>query len=422
MPPLVAKPPLIARAWAILRDADWLDRDRGRAYARILFVFSFAGALIWIALAHGGVDRAGKPLGTDFVSFWTASQLALEGRAAQAWDVAAHWDAQKALFGAGVGYSAFFYPPPFLLICLPLAALPYFGSLVVWLAATGYAYWRVVRALAGPRIDALALLAFPAVLVNAGHGQNGFLSAALIGAGALLLDRRPLVAGLCFGALVYKPHLALMIPIGLIAARRWTTLAAAAAAAAGLAAASWLAWGEAAWRAFFAAAPLARATLERNLVGDEKMQSVFAAVRLLHGGLTLAYGLQALAALAAALALARLALRGARGEALGVAMVAACLLASPFLLDYDLTLLAIPIAWLAREGLRAGFAPGEKSALALAYALPLFSRALAGAFGLPPAPFVIAAVFAYALRRAVTAEQDASAARPAKFLLAAEES
>jgi hypothetical protein len=214
-----------------------------------------------------------------------------------------------------------------------------------------------------------------------------------------------------------------MIPIALIASRRWTVLAAAAASASALVAASWIAWGGAIWRAFLTATPLARATLERNLVGYEKMQSVFAAVRLLHGGLTLAYSLQAATALAAAAALVWLNRRRFRSEAEGPAMVMAALLASPFLLDYDLTLLAIPLAWIAREGLRAGFAPGEKSVLALAYVLPLFSRTLAGNLGLPVAPLAMAAVFYFLLKRgAAPANPAPSRPQPAKFLLAAEES
>ena len=58
-------------------------------------------------------------------------------------------------------------------------------------------------------------------------------------------------------------------------------------------------------------------------------------------------------------------------------MVAAALLASPFLLDYDLTLLAIPLAWSVREALRAGFAPGER-ARARARLRPAAVFALAG--------------------------------------------
>ena len=412
----LASKSLAAKIGAVLGEAAWLDGERARAYGRILFFLSFAGALIWIALAHGGIDRAGKPLGTDFVSFWTASELALQGQPAAAYDVAAHWSAQKALFGAETGYSAFFYPPPYLLICLPLAMLPYFWSLGLWLAATGYACWRVVRAYAGPGLDGLAILAFPAVLINIGHGQNGFLSGALIGGGALLLDRRPILAGLCFGALIYKPHLAPMIPLALVAARRWTTLIATAATAVGLAALSWAWFGEATWRGFLAATPLARAALERNLVGDEKMQSVFSAVRLLHGDLPLAYGLQGLAAIGAAVVL--IALNRRRGEAEGPTMIAAALIASPFLLDYDFTLLAIPLAWLAREGLRSGFAPGEKVVLAFAYMLPLYSRAIAGAIGVPLAPLVVIAIFAFVARRARPAKRVAAR----QHLLAAEES
>ncbi len=399
-----------------LRDAEWLNGRRARVYPRLLLAASVGLAAIWIVAARGGVDLAGKPLGTDFLSFFAASELALQGRAAQAYDVSAHWAAQKAVFGPAVGYSAFFYPPPYLLVCLPLALIPYFASLIVWLAATGYAYWRELCAWAGPRLDAAVLLAFPAFLVNAGHGQNGFLSAALIGAGALWLDRRPIVAGLLFGALVYKPQLALMIPIALIASRRWTTFSAAAVTAAALCAASTLIWGEPVWRGFLDASPLARAALERHLVGDEKMQSVFAAVRLLHGPLALAYSAQGLTALAAAAALFWLQRRDFRGPSEGPALVAATLLASPFLLDYDLTLLAFPLAYLAREGLERGFAPFEKSVLILAYLLPLASRILAGGLDLPVAAPTIAATLYFVARRR------AAGPAPAAPLIAAAES
>jgi alpha-1,2-mannosyltransferase len=258
----------------------------------------------------------------------------------------------------------------------------------------------VLRAWAGPRFDAAVLLAFPAFLVNAGHGQNGFLSAALIGAGALWLERRPIVAGLLFGALVYKPQLALMIPIALIASRRWSTFAAAAVSAAALCAASYLIWGEPVWRGFLDASPLARAALERHLVGDEKMQSVFAAVRLLHGPLALAYGAQGgdRARRRGGAVLAAAARLPGAGEA--PALIAATLLASPFLLDYDLTLLAFPLAYLAREGLERGFAPFEKSVLVLAYLLPLASRILAGGLDLPiAAPTIAATLYFVACRR-----------------------
>ena len=217
----------------------------------------------------------------------------------------------------------------------------------------------------------MAFLAFPAVFLNAAHGQNGFLSAALIGGGLFAMDRRPALAGVLFGAMVFKPQLVLAIPFALVFARRWTTLIVAAATAAAFSAASLAAFGWTAWAGFFADSRLARSALENNLVGDEKMQSVFAAVRLMHGPLALAWGAQIATALGAVAALWLIERRAFRSAAEAPAIVCAGLLASPFLLDYDLTLLAIPLVWLMAQGLRTGFLPFEKALLAFAFALPL---------------------------------------------------
>jgi alpha-1,2-mannosyltransferase len=392
--------PSIGWAASGLRDCAWLDAERACAYKRIVLAITALGCIGWIALSADGLDREGKPIGTDFVGFYTASRLALDGRPDLAYDVGAHWAAEKALFGSSVGYTAFFYPPPALMISLPLALAPYFWSLAAWLAATGYAYYRVLR-LYLPSLDLAAFLAFPAVFVNAAHGQNGFLSAALIGGGLFAMDRRPALAGVLFGAMAFKPHLALVIPFALLFARRWTSLAVAAAAAAAFSLLSLAAFGAGAWDGFFADASFARSALENHLVGDEKMQSVFAGVRLMHGSLALAWGAQIATALCALAVHFWLERRAFRTTAEAPAVVCAGLLMSPFLLDYDLTLLAIPLVWLLGQGRRSGFLPFEKALMAFAYLLPLVSRAAAGAVGLPLAPLTIAAVFALTVRRAL---------------------
>jgi alpha-1,2-mannosyltransferase len=381
-------------------DCAWLDAGRTRAYALILVAVTLVGGVGWIALSTGGLDREGKPIGSDFVGFYAASSLALDGRPDLAYDVGSHWAAQMALFGPKLGYTAFFYPPPALLIYLPLALAPYFWALAAWLMATGFAFYRVLRGCL-PSLDPATFFAFPAVFVNAAHGQNGFLSAALIGGGLLAMDRRPKLAGVCFGAMAFKPHLALVIPFALIFACRWTTLIVAAATAAAFCLASLVAFGASAWSGFFAGATFARAALENNLVGNEKMQSVFAAVRLVHGSLALAWAAQIATSLCAVAALWLIQRRDFRTAAEAPAVVYAGLLASPFALDYDLTLLAIPLVWLLREGCRSGFLPFEKALMALAFALPLISRVVAGAVGLPLAPLTIAALLALILRRAL---------------------
>ncbi len=170
--------PLVSEFVKSLSDCAWLDAGRARAYARVLLAVIFVGAVGWVALSPGGLDRQGKPIGTDFVGFYTASRFALAGRPELAYDVGAHWAAQRALFGPKLGYTAFFYPPPALLIYLPLALAPYFVSLAAWLTVSGLAFYRVLRGYL-PSLDAVTFLAFPAVFMNAAHGQNGFLSAAL---------------------------------------------------------------------------------------------------------------------------------------------------------------------------------------------------------------------------------------------------
>ncbi|WP_225768489.1 glycosyltransferase family 87 protein [Inquilinus sp. Marseille-Q2685] len=165
------------RAVVFLRDAAWLSADRAGAYVRGLAVMLAIVATGWVALSRDGVTVAGYPLGSDFVSFWAASELALEGRPQAVYEPASHFAVQRmAVPATDESYYAFFYPPVFLLICLPLATLPYLWSLAAWLGVTGLAYWRCLRALLPQRWAALPILAYPAVLMNAGHGQNGFLS------------------------------------------------------------------------------------------------------------------------------------------------------------------------------------------------------------------------------------------------------
>jgi hypothetical protein len=358
-----------------LREANWIGLGRVQGYGAILFVI-LSLTVAWVAATSRGlVSTAGAPLGTDFTSFRAAVSLAAGGSPEKVYDQASHGEAERALFpGRDIPYYAFFYPPTFLLICLPLVLLPYGAALLVWLGATGFAYWRALRQFLPQGRAILPILGFPVFFVNTIYGQNGFLSGALMGFGALFLSRRPLVAGVCYGALVFKPHLGLLVPLALVAARAWRAFLAAGAAAVALALVSWAAFGSKTWEAFFASNRLAREALEQNRVVYEKMQSLFSFLRLSGFDLSFAYSAQALASLAAAGAIVWLAVKLRAGAALGAALAAATVLASPFLLAYDLSIAGIAIAWLAAEGLSNGFRPWEKFVLLLAYFLPLIAQ------------------------------------------------
>ena len=377
-------------AW--LRDAAWLGRHRATAYSKIVVFAFLAIAIAWLYAGDGSIDPMGKPVGTDFVSFWAASSLALGGTPAAAYDPEQHRSAeQRAVGRSDIPYYAWLYPPVFLLIVLPLALLPYGWSLAIWLALTGAGYVAVARRLLPARAALWPAFGFPAALVNVMHGQNAFLTVTLFGGGILLLDRRPLLAGMLLGAMAYKPQLGCLIPVALLAAGRGTALIGAAASAGLLMTASFALFGNATFAAFIAATDLARRMLEDGLVDWYKMQSVFAGMRLLGCSLIAAYAAQALLALAAAAAVIGVWRGRASTAAKGAVLAAASLLFPPLLLDYDLVLLAIPMAFLIRDGARRGFLPWEKASLALGWLLPLASRPIANLTGLGIAPLVWAA-------------------------------
>lgn len=378
------------------RRADWLDR-RARGYLVLLAVLNLAMLAWLLASSHGGVDRNGFLLGTDFLSFWTTGQMLQAG--GDPYDAAAHIAAQRAFFAADDAYTAFFYPPAFLLLCWPLGLLGYFPALAIWLAATGGAFVVAVRAWAhrlGVRLPlAIAVAAFPPVLITATHGQTSFLVAALLGGGALLVRERPILAGILFGLAAIKPQFGPLVPLVLALTGEWRTIAAAVATIAAIALAATLAFGPAVWADWLAVSGAAQSAMADGLVPFAKMQSLFAAARLLGAPVPLAYGLQGLLALAVAGALARASWRRRYDPALGAAMLVGALLATPFMLDYDLVLLAFPLVVLAAGP----FAAWEKLVGALAFAAPAFARPLAMTLGVPIAPLVLAALFVLLVRK-----------------------
>jgi hypothetical protein len=184
-------------------------------------LFMVNAALIpTLYFTHGWVfDSRGHGIPTDFVNVWSAGKLALDGTPAQAWD----WDLQKqvqvAVLGQNyVGNFAWHHPPPFLFVAAVLAQLPYGIALIAWVTASFVSYLITMRALVGQPFGLLLGAAFPVVLANTLVGQNGFLTASLIGGTLYLLPKRPVLAGLCLGLLAYKPQYGLLFPLVLIAA------------------------------------------------------------------------------------------------------------------------------------------------------------------------------------------------------------
>jgi hypothetical protein len=378
----------------------WITPGRVTAYTRLTLAIYVMLALLWVVLSRDGIDPAGKPLGADFINFYAASDLALHGRLVDAYDIGRMEAAEQAIVPAAQGQVVpWQYPPTFALMMLPLALLPYGVSFVLFMIATAALYLWLIHAILPDRRAVVTALAFTAVLVNGLGGQNGFLSAALLGGGLILLETRPIAAGVLLGLLTYKPHLGLLVPFVLVAGGYWRTIAAAVITSALFALLAWLDFGNESWLAFWRLLPVAGDYLRSGVLPWDKMASVFAAARLLGASVTVATALHAIVAIVVA-ALCLLVWWRAGSLAPRVALaISGTVLAVPAFYDYDLVVLAIPMAILAAEGMRRGWLPGERILLVILWLMPMIGSPLARYAHLPLMPLVLLALFWACWRR-----------------------
>jgi len=401
-----------------------LAGERG-AIPPALLVACFVLGLVNASLLQAGFsshwwifDENGLGIPTDFVNVWSAGRLALDGHPALAYD----WDIQKQVQVAVLGQSyegnfAWHYPPPFLFVASALAHFPYGAAYAGWAAISFVPYLLVMRAIVGRPFGLLLAAAFPVVFTNALVGQNGFLTASLIGATLYLMPTRPLLSGICLGLLSYKPQYGLLFPVVLIAASQWKVFFTAGAVAASIALLSWLAFGTESWQAFFHWMPMfSQAFLTEGRAPWGKMQSIFALVRYFGGTEQLAWIFQWIMSGTVAVALALLWRSRKLSYPLKAAGLAAgALLITPYLFLYDLMVLAVAVAFLVRIGLDEGFARYELMALGLVAALLMVYPLLGAPTGFA-ATLVVSALTALRVRQSgrPAPAQSAMAARPAQ--------
>jgi hypothetical protein len=359
--------------------------------------------MTWVLSGHGMADPMGRPVGTDFLRLWTASYSLLNGEGRAIYDPDAFFALERAVTQpATPNFYPWNYPPSSFLIVYPLALLPYLQSLAAWLALglAGYlaALWRIFPT----PLTLWVGLAFPAVFWTITHGQTSFLTTTLFCWGLLQLPRRPVLAGILFGVLTLKPHLGLLLPVALAAGGHWRAIFAAALTALLFAAASVVLFGPGLWTDFLASTTGTRSMLESgmNFGHYYKVQSVFAAARLLGSPTLVAYSLQVLVALGATGAVIWVWRRPTGDPDMrDAALMAATPLSTAFIFDYDLMLLAPAIAWLARKGLTDTALPYERTILVAAFLAPFVSRVVGMHTHLLLAPVCIAALLVVIVRR-----------------------
>lgn len=382
-----------------VRFGAWLDRARLRRIGLVLGI-GYAASWVFLLAGTGAFDPMGRPVGTDFALFYGVSRAVLSGVAPESlYAPQVLNDAIRDVTG-GAEY-VWMYPPTALIMCWPLATLSYFGALMLWTGVGILAYlavtWRVLRA----QSALVAALLSPALYCCVVNGHNGLLTASLVGAAAVLLPTRPAAAGALFGAVaVLKPHLVLLVPIALLASRRWLTLCAMVGTIVILAVVAASTFGLESWGAFLRSAPLSRAVLEAEGVPYAKLASAFSSARLLGLSNPVAYVAQGAVSVAAIGVTAWVWARPRSHDVQVAALLLAGALATPYLYDYDLPAMGVGLTFWARAATRSGWRPWEKSAVFLAWFVPILTRPVAMAARLGVLPIVLIVVLALLVRRA----------------------
>ncbi len=380
----------------------WFGRRRIIAYCALLLAGELALSAYFVAATHGWLGLHTGPSTTDFVSFYAAGRLADSGTPVLAYNQTAHYAAEQQARESGIEYNFFYYPPVFLLLCAALAKLPYIAAFLIFEGITLALFlWVVARVLAGNESTFLIpILAFPVVWWNFGWGQNGFLTAALLGGGTLLIDRRPILAGVLFGMICYKPQFGLLLPVALAAGGRWRAFFAAGASAAALLLTSVLAFGTETWLAFWQTASGSPTTYAEGGAKFAAFVTPFGAAMLLGAVPAAAYAVQAAVTGVAIIVVVLAWRRELPREIRNAALAASVPIATPLALIYDLALSAVTVAWLYRSP--EGIPANERPLLALAYIAVLDPVQIGNACHIPLATIAALALFAIVARRVVT--------------------
>jgi hypothetical protein len=205
-----------------------------------------------------GVD----PWGHDFVNVWTGGHLVREGRFAALSNIAEYQAYQRQLF-SHIGEHNYSYPPVTYPLAALLSLLPYTVALALWQVA-GAGFFIYAAKPWWPRTVGPAWLAAltPAALMNIWAGHYGFFIGGLFLLGWRQVELgRPLRGGACFGLMLLKPHLAILVPLALAMKREWRAFAAATATVCALLSLTTAIYGWRPWHDFLFGTSRAQAAL-----------------------------------------------------------------------------------------------------------------------------------------------------------------
>ncbi|WP_428377996.1 glycosyltransferase family 87 protein [Lichenicoccus sp.] len=243
----------------------------------------------------------------------------------------------------------YFYQPLMLLLVSPLAYLPYSIGYVIWMAVGLSGCLFVFCVMEGSAAAMMALLVAPSTLVVAINGQSGLIATALLFGGFSLLERRPVLAGVFFGMLIYKPQLFVLVPVALLAGGRWRTIVVGGVTAMLFILASIVLFGFSVWASWWTHLPMIGATIVAKGVESRFWMATVTSNLLVFGvDLHRAALIQSVASLLAIVAVTFCARRGSP-MLTAAAVAVGTFLTTPFAFDYDLVLVTGAVLVLLKE-------------------------------------------------------------------------
>ena len=307
-----------------------------------------------------------RPTGcVDIGWLWISGRFAASHNPAGVFDFASFAKAQVDLFGAGTCkvWARFPYPPTLLFFTYPLGLVSFVTAYVLWNMALAVLFLGAIYAIVHRANAVLAAPPMRPAAITLYLGHTAFLTAGLFGFALTLLEIWPVTAGFLLALLTYKPQFGMLIPIALIASRNWRALVSAISFSLVLAGAAALAFGVGAWSSFLSILTNRNANLSPDAGYHLQLTSLYGILQWTGVDPRIAWAAHGTLVVFLAAAIWVVWSKPIAYPVRASLLCVASFLATPYVLYYDLCLLAIAFAFLVSDGLRRGFLAGERTVM-----------------------------------------------------------
>jgi arabinofuranan 3-O-arabinosyltransferase len=345
----------------------------------------------------------GKLASIDFCWIWVSGKFAMSSDPVRIYDPVVLSAVHNALFHPDECLFQFrhqyVYPPTFLFFTYALGLMPYLAAFATWIAATLVLYEAAIYAIIPRPAALIAAIAAVAVPLNIVFGQNGFLTAGLIGLSLVFVERRPWLSGVFLGLLTYKLQFGVLFPIALLASRNWRALGGATATSVMLGVAAAIAFGYQGWPSFINTLIDRNSGLSPDGHTELRLQTIYGLLHWAGAGAWISWTVHLTVAAIVAVTVYAVWAKPIPHSLKAAILSIGAVTVTPYVLPYDLCILSVAGAFLVRDGMSGGFLPGERTGVLICFA-GLFPVAT------PIAPMICAILFFLTARRIVAYGRD----------------